>query len=120
MDGAEQGFLIVYEFEDDDRPLIIEDDGHACFAYVRGPTGKIVTEVWLYNRITALREGKPPAGSATPSANPRTHASEWGEKPFPSSSADFRVSISKSTNKPTVFSVFIRGELFAILRVGEK
>jgi hypothetical protein len=43
MDGAEQGFLIVYEFEDDDRPLIIEDDGQACFAHVRGPTGKIVT-----------------------------------------------------------------------------
>jgi len=109
MDGAEQGFLIVYEFEDDDRPLIIEDAGHVCFAHVRGPTGKIVTEVWLYNRITA----------ATP-ANPCTHALEWGEKPLPSSNADLRVSISKSTNKPTVFSVLIRGELFAILRVGEK
>jgi len=109
VDSAEQGFLIVYEFEDDDRPLIIEDDGRACFAYVKGPTGNIVTEVWLYNRITA----------ATP-ANPRTHALEWGEKSFPSSSADFRVSISKSTTKPTVLSVFIRGELFAILRVREK
>src|SRR5262249_1794331 len=68
------------------------------FCPCQGPTGKIVTEVWLYNRITA----------ATP-ANPCTHAWEWGEKP-----------LSKSTNKPTVFSVLIRGDLFARVRVGEK
>ena len=47
MDGAEQGFLIVYEFEDDDRPLIIEDDGQAWFSSVvthsmlRSPSGRL-------------------------------------------------------------------------------
>ena len=121
MATPEQGFLVVLEFEDDDRPLIIEDDGRVCHAHVRGPTGNVVSAVWLYNRLRAPDE----AGSETSAQNAdplnaRTHALDWGEKPFPSSEAEFRASICKSTNKPTVFSIFIRDELFAILRVGER
>jgi uncharacterized protein DUF4375 len=121
MATPERGFLVVLEFEDDDRPLIIEDDGRVCHAHVRGPAGRVVNAVWLYNRLEAPDE----AGSETPAQNaaplnPRTHALDWGEKPFPSSEAEFRASICKSTNKPTVFSIFIRDELFAILRVGER
>jgi hypothetical protein len=102
--GPNAGFLVVFDFGNDDRPLIIEDDGSVCHAYVRGPTGDVVTAVWLYNRTSGDLE----------------EALDWGEKPFPSSEAEFRASICKSTNRPTVFSVFIRGELFAILRVGER
>ena len=33
MDTPEQRFLVVLEFENDDRPLIIEDDGRVCHAH---------------------------------------------------------------------------------------
>jgi hypothetical protein len=51
MDIPEQSLLVVFEFEDDVRPLIIEDDGRVCHAHVRGPTGNVVSAVWLYNRL---------------------------------------------------------------------
>jgi Domain of unknown function (DUF4375) len=119
MDTPEQGFLVVLEFEDDDRPLIIEDDGRVCHAHVRGPTGNVVSAVWLYNRLRAPDEAGSESLARTAPLNPRTHALDWGDKPFPSSEAEFSASICKSTNSPTVFSIFIRDELFAILRVGE-
>jgi hypothetical protein len=37
MSAAKDGFLIAFEFDDDDRPLLVEDDGRVCYAYVRGP-----------------------------------------------------------------------------------
>jgi hypothetical protein len=121
MDVREQGFLVVLDFEGDDRPLIIEDDGRVCHAHVRGPTGNVVSAVWLYNRSRAPDEAgsESRAQDAAP-LNPRTHALDWGETPFPSSAAEFRASICKSTNRSTVFSIFIRDELFAILRAGEE
>ena len=121
MGSVQQDFLIAYEFDDDDRPLIIEDDGSACHAHVRGPTGNVVSEVWLYNRVAVSeKSGAQSLAKDAAPTNPGTHTFDWGESPLPSSAADFRVSISKVTNKPTVFSIFIRGEPFAILRVGEK
>lgn len=119
MDIPKRGFLVVFEFEDDDRPLIIEDDGRVCHAHVRGPTGNVVSAVWLYNRLDASdgAESESPAQDAA-LLNPRTHALDWDEKPFPSSD-EFRASIRKATNRPTAFSIFIRDELFAILRAGE-
>src|SRR5262245_30358021 len=58
MLAAEGGFLIAFAFDDDDRPLIVEDDGPVCYAYVRGPWGKVVSDVWLYNRIAAPSEAE--------------------------------------------------------------
>ena len=120
MNSPEQRFLVVLEFEDDDRPLIIEDDGRVCHAHVRGPSGNVISAVWLYNRLrTAGEAGSESVAQDAAPLNPRTHGLDWGEEPFPSSEAEFRTSICKRTNIPTVFSVFIRDELFAILGAGE-
>jgi Transposase IS116/IS110/IS902 family len=147
MSADKDGFLIAFEFDDDDRPLIVEDDGRVCCAYVRGPWGNVVCDVWLYNRIAAPREhewGHPamsvclhfvrpaekPDGDpdsenryvrfveAGPFANPTTHACEWTEKPLPSYK-EFSASISRSSSGPTTFGVFIRGKEFAVLRMGD-
>jgi hypothetical protein len=149
MSAAEDGFLIAFEFDDDDRPLIVEDDGRVCYAYVRGPWGNVVSDVWLYNRLAVPREhewGNPamsvclkcplvrlaekPRGDpdgdnryvrfveAGPFANPTTHAWDWTEKPLPSYT-EFSASISRSSIEPTAFGVFIRGEEFAMLRMGD-
>jgi hypothetical protein len=120
MDAAERGFLIVYEFEDDDRPLIIVDDGRVCYAHVRGPLGVSVCEAWLYNRVAAPDDADPRnlSWQAAP-VNPQTYVHDWGDPPLPSSAADFRASLFKRANQPTTFYVFIRDELFAVLRAGE-
>jgi Domain of unknown function (DUF4375) len=119
MDSPEQRFLVVFEFEDDDRPLIIEDDGRVCHAHVRAPSGNVISAVWLYNRLRTAGEAASAEQDAAP-LNPPTHGLDWGEKPFPSSAAEFRASICKSPNRPTAFSIFIRDELFAVLRAGER
>src|SRR6476660_10184233 len=98
MHTAEEGFLVVFEFEDDNRPLIIEDDGGVCHAHVRGPIGNVVSSVWLYNRLRAPGEaGSESLAQGVAPLNPRTHALDWGEKPFPSSKSEVRASICKLT-----------------------
>jgi hypothetical protein len=121
MNGGEQGFLIVYEFDDDDRPLIIEDDGRVCYAHVRGPLGQVVSSVWLYNRVPAPEDAEPDslAREAAP-ANPQRYTLDWGDRIPPQSATDFRASIFKATNTPTAFNVFIRDELFAVLRADQE
>jgi hypothetical protein len=151
MSAAEDGFLLAFEFDDDDRPLIVEDDGRVCYAYVRGPWDRVVSDVWLYNRTAVSSEAEwgdsdawlynriksPPAQlGAEPVgehdggdryarlaelgafANPSTHGRDWAEKPLPSYT-EFSATRSKPLNGPTTFAVFIRGELFATLRMGE-
>jgi hypothetical protein len=121
MKAGERGFLIVYEFEDDDRLLIIQDDGRVCYAHVRGALGQTVSGVWLYNRVPAPEVGEPEslAREAAP-ANPRRYALDWSDSGLPQSAADFRASIFRVTNTPTAFSVFIRDELFAVLRADQE
>ena len=116
MDAAKQGFLIVYEFEDDDRPLIVEDDGRVCYAHVRGPTGNVVCHAWLYNRLAPPNDADPSslAWHAAP-LNPYTYAHAWTDGPLPASAADLRASLIRATNKPTIFNLFIRNELVATL-----
>lgn len=120
MDAGDESFLIAFEFEDDDRALIVEDNGRACYTQVRGPLGNVVCWAWLYNRVAAPEDADPRrlAAEAAP-ANPRKHAHDWGERPFPSPNADFRASLFKASNAPTTFNVFIRDELFAQLHAGE-
>ena len=117
MGAAERGFVITYEFDDDDeRLLVIEDDGRVCHARMTRRNRKIVSQVWLYNRVSPEEQ----TGSESSSApdlplNPRTHAFDWGNEPFPSSDADFRALFSHPIAQRAVFAILIREQLFAIL-----
>jgi hypothetical protein len=116
MDAARQGFLTVYEFEDDDRPLVVEDDGRVCYAHIRGPTGNTICHAWLYNRLAAPEDADPSGllWHAAP-LNPRTYTHTWTSGSLPASAADFRASLTKATNTPTIFNILIRAELVATL-----
>ena len=117
MDAAKQGFLIVYEFEDDDRPLIVEDDGRVCYAHVRGPTGNVVCHAWLYNRLAPPNDADPNslAWHAAPLQSVHVRSRLDRNGPLPASAADLRASLIRATNKPTIFNLFIRNELVATL-----
>lgn len=116
MRAAGQGFRITYEFDDDKRLVLIEDNGRACHARVTWRNGKIVSTAWLYNRI-ALEEltGAENDGAPHLPMNPGTHAFDWGNEPLPSSDADFRALFSHPIGQQAVFAILIRERLFAIL-----
>jgi hypothetical protein len=116
MDAKGGGFLVAFDFMDDDRPLIVEDDGRVCYAHVWGPTGNVVCHAWLYNRLPAPDDTHL-SGLVWHAAplNPHTHAHASTHGPLPASAADFRASLFAATNTPTTFYVFIRDELVATL-----
>src|SRR5262245_9183180 len=149
MSAARDGFLIAFEFDDDDRPLIVEDDGRVCYAYVRGPWGNIVSDVWLYNRFAAPREhewGNPAMSvclkcplvrlAEKPDGDPDSEhryvrfveagpfanpvTHAWDWAKKPLPSyTEFSASISRSSSGLTTFGLFIGGEELAVLRMGD-
>jgi hypothetical protein len=70
--------------------VVLDDDGRVAYAYLRGPEGEILGDVWLYNRGPAPEVADWSDPSQAPFPNPKTHARPL-DRPLPRSPDDLCV-----------------------------
>ena len=97
---------------------VFEDDGRVAYAYLLNEN-RIVSDVWLYNRIAAPQEPEWRDRSKAPFANPQGFAAS---EPFPpvASEAEVAFAWSRGTEGQVILRVFIRGSYHAALVPGRK
>ena len=97
---------------------VFEDDGRVAYAYLLFED-KIVSDVWLYNRIATPQEPEWRDRSKAPFANPLGFAAS---EPFPPALDETEVAFawSRGTTGQTELRIFIRGEYHAALVPGSK
>lgn len=72
--------FVEFDAAESNIKLIIEDDGSVAYAYLVD-SGKIVADVWLYNRAEAPREAEWKLGP--PKNRPFLNAADYICNPFP-------------------------------------
>jgi len=97
---------------------VFEDDGKVAYAYLL-EEGRIVADVWLYNRAAAPETPEWRDPTAAPFANPRGFASDEHFAPVADES-EVEFSWSDGPDEQTVLRVIIRGEYHARLVPGSK
>jgi hypothetical protein len=83
----------TYEFfcGDNERSVIIDDDGRVAYAYLVGAKKEIYGDVWLYNRGPAPIAPEWHDRDAGPYANPADYVDQTIVFPLPRSPADISV-----------------------------
>jgi hypothetical protein len=97
---------------------VFEDDGKVAYAYLL-ENGRIVADVWLYNRVATPEEPEWRDRSKAPFLNPRGFSSGEPFRPA-ASEAEVRFSWSRDAAGQNTLSVFIRGDFHAMLTPGSK
>jgi hypothetical protein len=110
--------LLKHANSDTGYSAVFEDGGKVAYAYLL-LENRIVSDVWLYNRIAAPQEPEWRDRSKAPFANPHGFAAS---DPFPPVSDETEVTFawSRGTIGQTELRVFIRGEYHAALVPGSK
>ncbi len=70
------GFVLKSDYSDSGPSIVIEDDGRVCYAYYISSEGKILGDVWLYNRCIAPAEPEWKSSVQAPFANSRDYVRE--------------------------------------------
>ncbi|MBY5358842.1 hypothetical protein HFO97_02355 [Rhizobium leguminosarum] len=97
--------------------VIIEDDSTKAYAYLVDSARVIVSDVWLYNRGPAPETVDWSDPSKLPFSNPAEFVTDVDFKPIGSTS-ELLVQWQQSADRPIEAQLWIRGQLFAILRHG--
>ena len=97
---------------------VFEDDGNVAYAYLLD-NGRIVADVWLYNRAATPESPEWRDRSKAPFLNPRGFTSEVPFLP-PANESEVEFGWSKDAEGQTTLRVRIRGQCHALLRPGSK
>lgn len=109
--------LFVQSNGPEELQAIFEDNGRVAYAYLL-VNGEIEGDVWLYNHGEAPVQSEWENPDSAPFKNPLEFAHNL-ENP-PSNEADVKIKWEEQKDAPAQAQVYIRGELFAVLKVGEK
>jgi hypothetical protein len=111
--------LVKYSSKEAGQSVVIEDDGRVAYAYLLDANDRICGDVWLYNRCAAPDEPEWCRPDNAPFANPASYASNCEAFHPAETGADFSVEwVSEDIG--FIAKLFLRGELFAVLREGAK
>jgi len=97
----------------------VEDDGRVCYAYLVSAEGRIVSDVWLYNRCGAPAEPEWTDREKAPFANPQGFSGSV-DFPLPGDETDVAVRWSRDEEGCVLADVLIGGLVIGRLRAGEK
>ena len=96
---------------------IFEDNGRVAYAYLL-VNGEIAGDVWLYNHEEAPVQPEWNNPDAAPFKNPLEFAYSLDNPP--SNEADVKIKWEEQKDAPAQVQVYIRGQLFGVLKVGMK
>lgn len=97
--------------------VVVEDDGKVAYAYLHDPSHAIIGDVWLYNRGPTPKSVDWANRDLLPFANPQDFASATTIEPL-QREADVMVQWKRASGQPLQANLYIRGELFAVLKDG--
>jgi hypothetical protein len=111
--------LLQIEHPDGCHAVVFDDNGRVAYAYIT-EAGRIVADVWLYNRCEAPEQPEWRSKAPMPFLNAREYVSPSPFTP-PSSVDQIRVEWSvPQQGEPLRASLFLRDSLHAVLTVGER
>lgn len=113
----EQSFWMQLKDEARGYSVVVEDDGKVAYAYLLDPSHAIVGDVWLYNRGPTPKAVDRANRNLLPFANPLDFASATTVEPL-QHEADVLVQWKPASGQPLQAHLFIRKELFAVLKDG--
>jgi hypothetical protein len=97
--------------------VVVDDDGRVAYAYLLEPGGKIVGDVWLYNREATPDRPEWNDKSKLPFLN----SARFAKEPPPTRiDEESDVSVNWSGEDPPEATLFVRGQRYAVLRPGAK
>lgn len=115
----DRSLLMSFPASDNRHTLVIEDDGRVAYAYLK-KKGRIVGDVWLYNRCPAPRPAEWKDKSKLPFANCRGYFDETRGRITESLEAgDFQVDWDESEDGIRVY-IYLREELIAMVAPGDR
>ena len=114
-DDFKEGILLRFDDEVSYFSIVFDDDGKVAYAYLL-ENGKIIGDVWLYNRGDTPDEPEWTDRTKMPFANPREFVSDSSVEPAEDEN-DIDVEW-KHEHGQTEGSVFLRGMLLGKLRPG--
>jgi hypothetical protein len=101
----------------DDLKVILEDDGRVAYAYLL-IKDQIKGDVWLYNRGDAPLQPEWDNQDKAPYANPVSFAHKLADPLKNASEVEIRWRNEKESLPEAL--IYLRSDLFAVLRVGSK
>lgn len=111
--------LISFAADDGRHRLVIEDDGRVAYAYLKDQ-GRIIGDVWLYNRCPAPGPAEWKDKAKIPFANCRSYFDEsLGRIKEPLGGDDFQVDWNETEDGLQVY-VYLREELIAMVGPNDK
>ena len=112
---------IFLEPGEESYSVYFDDDGRVAYAYLLNQVGRIVADVWLYNRCDTPVEPEWRDPARMPFANPKAYVHESEHHAFRAvqAIADVRVNWCVEGENAKA-QVIIRGKLFATLLEGRK
>jgi hypothetical protein len=98
--------------------VAFEDNGRVAYAYLR-QEGKIVSDVWLYNRAQTPEQPEWTDRSKMPFLNPQGFSTD-DEPPIPSRPEDVTARWVQDGNQLEAVEIYLKGVLWAKLAPGAK
>ena len=98
----------------------VVDDGRVCYAYFLSPDGKIVGDVWLYNRCEAPADPEWTDRARAPYANPRGYAHDPPDFQLPQNGTDVVFRWWRDEQGNRVADILVRDLLIGRLHAGQK
>jgi len=98
--------------------VVFEDNGRVAYAYLR-QEGKIVSDVWLYNRVETPSQPDWTDRSKMPFLNPQGFTTD-DQPPLPSRPEDVTARWVQDGDRLEAVEVFLKGQLWAKLAPGVK
>lgn len=115
---AAAGFVADYASPFNDYVLTFDDDGRVAYAYLKRD-GRIVGDVWIYNRREAPERPEWSDRSKAPFANPAAHTLAEGRPTAPVGPDDVRVEWGREDGRQTAY-IQLCGDLVAVVGEGDK
>jgi hypothetical protein len=99
--------------------VVLEDDGRVAYAYLRNADGRIVGDVWLFNRIEAPATPEWTTPEKAPFANPADYVRHDDELQVDDISA-LEINWERSRDGSVQAIILFNGTRFAVLTEGAK
>jgi hypothetical protein len=106
-----------FSHRDTGSAVVFEDDGRVAYAYWLNEDGRIVGDIWLYNRCETPSEPEWTDREGAPYANPLPYAKECLVFQMPESASDVRVEWLDNGARA---KIILSGEVAVLLEPGAK